>query len=130
MELTKTIKRIKDEILDLKQGGKVMSTMTSYYFQTVITIPADPSVPSGSTRGFETYRLLVKYKSVTQPVFSRIPVDYLDSSANVGSEAWRSPVENGQQYVWIWAPVKGDPQTLTFRIISTAEVDSATLVPE
>lgn len=127
MSFTKNIKDLLNEILNLKQGGKVASTIRTYVFRQLVTIPAS----SGANMGRRMWRFTVIYKPSAQIAFTHIGSEWSRSGGeNFWGEAMRSPIANGRQYVWISAPENSQATQYTFYATSTVEIQSVALDPE
>lgn len=125
---------IKQEILALKQGNKVASTIKCYQFQKllVFTLP-----PRGSAA---TYRIQIKYKPSKQPTISTVS-DVSEYNLTSGgsftsttASMMKSPVQNNAQYAWltVWNTAGDDPAPNRVYVIvnSTAEVEDIIIALE
>lgn len=134
MKFQEEIVAIKEEILALKQGTKVASTIRCYYFRKLFTFTLPPRGEAA------TYRVQIKYKNTNQPVISQV-TDISEYNAGVGGQfttnvacMLKSPVQNRTQYTWctVWNMAGDDPAPNKVYIVvnSTAEVDDIVLALE
>lgn len=134
MKFREEIIAIKEEIRDLKQGGKVASTIECYQFRKLFefTLP-----PSGTAA---TYRLQIKYAITNQPVISEVSsiskfnTEISGTPSSSATLLAKSEVQDNTQYTWctVWNVAGEDPapNKVYITVNSTAEVEDIVLALE
>lgn len=125
-EFTKQLANIKGELLNLKQGAKVVSTTTTYVHEETLTLPVD------ALAQFKSFRAQITYRDTGQPIFSTISVKNPNEEYYSTGQVAKTAVDStGKQYFWI--ETLATTQTSRTRevvIIATAPILSVELALE